>query len=304
MTSPARNRIDLHCHTTRSDGLRAPRELFADMTSWGLGLAAITDHDTLEGYRELRDAGLGAGEGPGPRLIAAVEINSVNDGELGRRHGLGRDGAELHILGFGVDAEDEAFEAALRQQRQARALRFVRIVDRLRELGRPIDEALAMMPAGDDDALGRPRAARAMVRAGYVTSVDEAFDAWLGHARPAYVPRAGLDAQGAIAAIRAAGGVAVLAHSPAAPDLPEMIGLLRDRGLGGLEVHYRGWPAQRVAAMAAYAEAEDLVATGGSDYHGDLMSYAAAQATLHVPEEVGERLLAAIAAARAARASA
>jgi 3',5'-nucleoside bisphosphate phosphatase len=296
------NRVDLHCHTDRSDGVQPPLELYEDMRRAGMRLVAVTDHDTLAGFRELHAAGLGrTADAAGPRLIPALEINTIA-GEIMDRHGLGREGEELHILGFGVDPDDPTLEATLARQRASRGERFRRTVEQLRELGTPVDYHLAAI--GDDSwALGRPHVARALIRAGYATSVDDAFDRFLDHGRPAYIPRLGLGPREAIDAIAAAGGLPVLAHAPAAPERADVIAELQDWGLVGLEVYYRSFSPDVVARMAAFAAERRLLPTGGSDYHGDLMGYADTQKLTYVPDEVGERLLEAIDASRRGRAA-
>jgi len=300
VTSRRPNRVDLHSHSRRSDGVLEPADLYGKMARYGMRVVALSDHDTLAGHRELRAAGLG--ERPsrdGPQLISAVEINTLA-GSVLRRHGMGRDGEELHILGFGMDPDDAVFEARLARQRDGRRVRLEATVECLRRHGASIDEQLpqilaAVGPTGHD-ALGRPHIARALILAGHADSVDDAFERWIDHGRPCYVPREGLGPRDAIDAIRTAGGLPVLAHSPAAPERPEVIAELKDWGLAGLEVHYRTFLPETVARMAAFAKERGLLATGGSDYHGDTMDYAESQAETWVPDEAAERLLEAIAA--------
>jgi hypothetical protein len=249
---------------------------------------ALSDHDTLAGVRELYSSGGVAGafgaSGPGApklplELLAGVEINSVATGIDDLWEG------ELHILGLGVDPDDDAFEAALRRQRDARAVRFGRILDRLRDLGLPVDVQADGLAAGPGSSLGRPQIARLLVAAGHSGSVDEAMQTLLARGRPAYVERQGLGPAQAIAAIRAAGGLPVLAHfSDAAARLDLMKELIRV-GLGGLEVHYRMFDAETVTELAAVAAELRLVPTGGSDYHGDVETYAQAHSALFVPDE-------------------
>jgi predicted metal-dependent phosphoesterase TrpH len=298
VTSRRLNRVDLHTHSRRSDGVLEPTDLYSRMTRYGMRVVALSDHDTLAGYRELRAAGLGERPSPdGPQLIPAVEINTLAGAVLGR-HGMGRDGEELHILGFGIDPDDEIFEARLSRQREGRRIRLDATVECLRRHGAPIDDQLpgilaAVGPTGHD-ALGRPHIARALMSAGHADSVDDAFARWIDHGRPCYVPREGLGPRDAIEAIRAAGGLPVLAHSPAAPDRPEVIAELMEWGLAGLEVHYRTFLPATVARMRTFAAERGLLATGGSDYHGDTMDYAEAQAETWVPGDAAERLLEAI----------
>lgn len=299
LTTLRRNRVDLHTHTSRSDGVHPPLELYAQMRDYGMRIVSITDHDSLEGFREVHRAGLGDVAGPdGPQVIPGVEINTIG-GDIAARDGLGRDGDELHILGYGIDVDDPAFRAVRARQRQGRAARIQQVLDRLRELGKPVDEFLSGNVSMD--AMGRPHVARALIRAGYATSVDDAFDRYLDWGMPAYVARIGIGPEEAIRAVTAAGGLAVLAHSPGAPDRPELIERLQGMGLAGLEVYYRTFLPETVERMRAFAETLGLLSTGGSDYHGDTMTYTEAQATTRVPDSVGDALLAAIEAGQTAR---
>ncbi len=301
MTTPARNRVDLHAHTSRSDGVLLPADLYEAMRAWGLRIATISDHDTLDGYRELRDAGIGGGwtrgagfarpDAPGPRLVPGVEINSVARGtfELDRSEG------ELHILGLGVDPDDTAFEAALARQRGSRSVRADEMVARLRAIGMPIDEQLReTMPAGVASP-GRPHIARALVAAGHAESVEDAMRRLLSPGCPGYVPRLGLGPRDAIEAIRAAGGIPSLAHFAAAPDRVDVIDRLRDWGLGAIEAYHSSFDDETRLRMEAFAAGAGLLPTGGSDFHGDTWTYADAMSVTHVPEAAAERLLAALA---------
>jgi predicted metal-dependent phosphoesterase TrpH len=143
---------------------------------------------------------------------------------------------------------------------------------------------------GSDEAVGRPHIARAMVAAGHVTSVQEAFDLWIDRNGPAYVPRQGLRTRDAIDAITAAGGICVLAHYPAAPEQRTLIRLLMDWGVRGLEVYYRRFQRETIDKMVALSDELGLLSTGGSDYHGDTMSYAESNLTTYVPLPAVERL--------------
>ncbi len=290
---PAPSTIDLHSHTNRSDGLLEPAELARQAAAAGVRLLAITDHDTLAGVRSLRASGALP---EGLKLLPGIELNAV----VRDRPDLQE--SEVHVLGLGVDPDDDGLEATLAAQRTARRIRFERMVRRLRDIARPIDDALeALTPTDEDDALGRPRVARAMIAKGYVASVEEAFQRYLSKGRPGYVPRDGLGPIEAIRAIRAAGGLPSLAHFSEAPRRLDVIDELRAAGLGGLEVYYRTFDAPTVAAMESVAAARGLVATGGSDYHGDLGPYGPAHATLWVPPEVEGPLRAAMAESAASR---
>jgi predicted metal-dependent phosphoesterase TrpH len=274
---PGPSTIDLHTHTTRSDGVVGPATLVKSAAAVGVRLLAVTDHDTLAGYREVTAAGHVP---PGITLVPGVEINAIVTRDLGLWEG------ELHILGFGMDPADEAFEATLAAQRRRRRERFEKTVALLRELDLSIDDHLFDVSVSDDDALGRPTVARALIAAGYATTVEDAFRRLLGWGMPGYVPRSGLGPVEAIQAIRAAGGLAALAHFSEAPAKIDVVRELAEAGLGGLEVYYRSFDLATVFAVGEVAAALDLVPTGGSDYHGDTSSYAEAHAGLWVPPEV------------------
>jgi predicted metal-dependent phosphoesterase TrpH len=300
---PGPSTLDLHSHTARSDGLLEPLDLAVAARAAGVRLLAITDHDTLAGYREVRallaDAAGGSG-GPGAEpwgrgpllgleLMPGIELNAV----MANRPELME--SEVHILGFGMDPDDDAFETILQTQRGERRVRFGRMVIRLREIGLPVDSVLdEVPPLGEDAALGRPTLARAMVSLGYARSVEDAFVRFLSRGRPAYVPRGGLGPIEAIGAIRAAGGVPVLAHFSEAPERRDLLAELIAEGLRGLEVYHGSFDAPTVARLHALATELRLLATGGTDFHGDRETYAEAHARLWVPPEVEPVLRAAI----------
>lgn len=298
MTSPLRNRVDLHAHTARSDGVLEPIELYAQMQAWGSTLVAITDHDTLAGARELLTADPGdRARQAGPAIVVGVEINTLADEAIAASLPADSQGVELHVLGLGLDAADTVLEARLAAQRRGRRERLESTLDALDRLGLPVGTHLPTPPGGID-ALGRPHVARALVAAGHADSVDDAFDRFLEPGGPAYVRRIGMGTREAIEAIRAAGGIAVLAHAPWSPEAVEAIDRLIGWGLDGLEVFYPGWDDATIDLMARFARARGLIATGGSDYHGDDRDYASAQAFVHVPPAVGEALMAALEARR------
>lgn len=248
----------------------------------GVRLLALTDHDTLGGFRDV----VAADAVPaGLTLIPGVEINAIVTRDLELWEG------ELHILGFGMDPADEAFESTLAAQRARRRERFERTVARLRELDLSIDDHLSDLSGSEDDALGRPTVARALMGAGHATSVDDAFGRLLGWGKPGYVPRGGLGPIEAIKAIRAAGGLPVLAHFGEAPSRVDLLRELAEAGLGGLEVFYRSFDAATVFAVGEVAATLGLVPTGGTDYHGDTGTYAEAHAASWVPAEVGDGLM-------------
>jgi len=283
---PGPSPVDLHAHSTRSDGVLEPAVLLGAAAAAGVNVFSLTDHDTLGGCRDV----VASGAVPeGLQLIPGVEINAVVD-----RQDLWE--SELHILGFGMDLEDDAFESILSTQRARRRERFERTMVRLRELGLAVDEQLSKLDLRSDDALGRPTLARALVAAGHATSVDDAFQRIVGRGCPAYVPRSGLGPVGAIEAIRAAGGVSSLAHFREGVSRRDLVQELVDAGLAGLEVYYRSFDRPTTEAMAQLAASMGLLATGGSDYHGDSGTYAESHARLWIPPEAGDALEKALAA--------
>ncbi len=227
-TEPGRSTVDLHTHTLRSDGVLQPVELVRAAADSGTRTLAITDHDNLAAYRELI---LGRALPAAIELIPGVEINAL-------ARGIPLQDGELHILGFGMDPDDEAFETALARQRAARRVRFEKTVERLREIGLGVDAQLADLDMTRDDALGRPTIGRALIAAGHATSVEDAFRRLIGWGGPAYVPREGMGPREAIEAIRAAGGVPALAHFSEAPEQMPLLRELVEMGLAGLEVYY------------------------------------------------------------------
>jgi predicted metal-dependent phosphoesterase TrpH len=261
-----------------------PPELVQAAAAVGIRTLAITDHDSIAAYREL----VAAHAVPaGLELLPGVEINALS-------RGIPLAEGELHVLGFGMDPDDEAFEAALATQRAARRLRFERTVERLREIGLGIDDHVAHIDLSRDDALGRPTIGRALIAAGHAASVEDAFQRLIGWGGPAYVQREGMGPRKAIEAIRDAGGVPVLAHFSEAPGQMPLLRELQQLGLAGLEVYYISFRPETVTLVRDVAARLGLLATGGSDYHGDTTSYAEAHSALHVPEEVAGTLRARI----------
>jgi predicted metal-dependent phosphoesterase TrpH len=222
-------------------------------------------------------------------VLAGVEINAV------ARH-LDLPDGELHIVGLGVDPADETFEAVLSGQRGERRRRFERMRLRLRAAGLGVDAQLAGLDLDDGDALGRPTLARALVAAGFATSVQDAFARFVGRGGPGYAPREGLGPIPAIHAIRDAGGLPVLAHFSAAPSRRVLLQELMDAGLAGIEVHHRSFDAATVSAVGAVAEDLGLLPSGGTDYHGDGETYAEAIAETWVPPQIATGVIAALAA--------
>jgi 3',5'-nucleoside bisphosphate phosphatase len=243
--------VDLHTHTTASDGTFTPRELVEEAARRGLRVLAVTDHDSTEGLADALDEV--ARHAP-LQIVPGIEINCDVEG------------AEIHILGYYMDYEAPWFQEFCRAQREERRDRVRRIAARLGELGMDVDpgDIFALVREG---SAGRPHVARAMVKQGYVKSVREAFDKYLAAGRPAYVPRKKLAPEGAVRLIRRAGGVPVFAH----PGLSERDGMIPGMiaaGLMGIECYYSEHSASRTAGYLELCREHDLVATGGSDFHG------------------------------------
>ena len=249
------DRLDLHLHTTHSDGSLPPAEVLALAHKAGVTALAITDHDITTGLPEALEAGARLGI----EIIPGVEISS--------RFGDN----ELHILGYFLEWQDPAFNERLSRLRASRHDRNPRIIERLRELGHDItyDEVKELAVT---ESVGRPHIARVLMDKGYVKSSKEAFDRFLAHGKPAYVARELPEPAEAIAWIRAAKGVPVLAHPLWAKKdgegLFKLCEKLKAEGLGGLEVHYSTHNSKQTADLLDIAKRLDLLVTGGSDFHG------------------------------------
>ncbi|MGI6169568.1 MAG: hypothetical protein ACOYI4_07715 [Christensenellales bacterium] len=263
-------RIDLHMHSTASDGILSPEELLAFCRKNGILIAAICDHDSVEGASK-------AASSQNPRILPAVELSA--------------DSRETHILGYGINTAHSALQSALALLKQSRILRNPKIIRKLQELGINITEQEVARHSGNG-SIGRPHIARVLVEKGYVRSVKEAFERYLSHHKAAYVSREKLSTERCIRLIREAGGLPVLAH-------PSTLGLsfdaleataaqLQAQGLWGLEVFYPGQIAHQ-SAYLSICKNLGLLPTGGSDYHGgeelfpvDTVQYPALEQTLAV----------------------
>lgn len=243
----ARFAIDLHMHSTWSDGTLSPRALVAAAARRGVRTIALTDHDTTDGIAEAR----AAGEANGVSIIAGIELSAWLE-------------REIHVLGYFVDTHHSELTATTRRQSQARIRRVEAICERLASLGIVLDPAPIIASAHGN--VGRPHIARALVAARHVATTVEAFDRYLGNSGPACVPVERLHAADAIALIHAAGGVAVLAH-PGVEQLEAHIPALAAAGLDGLEVDHPAHGRAVADRMRTHARQNGLVPTGGSDFH-------------------------------------
>ena len=241
--------VDLHTHSTASDGARAPREVIRAAHDIGLAAIALTDHDTVDGLVEAR----AEGEALGIRVVAGVELSAV-EGD-----------AETHLLGLHL-RDVGALEGRLRELRQMRLTRAERMVVRLNELGVRVsmDDVLAQAGGG---AVGRPHIARALVNEGWATDVRDAFDRYLGNGKAAFIPKDRLALGDAIAMIHLAGGLAILAH-PGQSGTRARVEALIPLGLDGLEVRHPSHSAEDATRLLALVDHFRLTPSGGSDWHG------------------------------------
>jgi len=259
-------RVDLHIHTTASDGLLNPAEVIQLALDRGLAAIALTDHDTIAGFAEAR----AAAEGTGLEVVPGVEISS--DWPVG----------DFHILGLYVDPWDGPLNESLAAMRAARLQRARKMLEKLAALGMPLDWEEGAASSNGSNAIGRLHIARAMVRRGYVSTIPEAFQHYIGRYGPAYVPRLRMTPVEVIGLIRRAGGIAVLAH-PAASGLVEHIPTLASLGLQGVEVLYPSHSLEDVQVLLRLARQYRLLVTGGSDFHGFGVGEGAPLGSLDVP---------------------
>lgn len=243
---------DFHCHSNRSDGTRSPTDLVHLAAANGVRIFALTDHDTLDGIEQARAA---AAEHPGFTLIPGVEVSCDVAG------------TEVHMLGLFVDITNEPFRAALDRMRHGRIARGERIVTALAGLGAPVEWTRVREIAGEA-SIGRPHIARALIEAGHVADVDEAFARYLDRNSPAYVERERVLPAEAIALIHSANGFAVFAHPPFTDDHERVAAELAEAGLDGMEVYYRHYEPAQVESLRVLAERLGLTPSGGSDFHG------------------------------------
>jgi predicted metal-dependent phosphoesterase TrpH len=277
--------VDLHTHTTASDGTYAPRDLVIEAANRGVRVLAITDHDSTEGLPEAFEEA----EHRRPlELLPGIEINCDVEG------------AEIHVLGYLMDWQAPWFQEFCREQRRERRERVHRMAERMAALGMPFDadEVFAIVKEG---SAGRPHVAQVMVKRGYVKTVREAFDKYLAAGRPGHVPRKKLTPEDAVRLIRRAGGVPVFAH-PGLAGRDELIPGLIAAGLMGIECYYTEHSAQQRATYLQICKDHNLVATGGSDFHGPQVR-AATLGSPTVPMAAVDALRAKAALARASLAS-
>ncbi|GAA3544995.1 phosphatase [Aeromicrobium flavum] len=249
-------RIDLHTHSTRSDGTDAPGDLVRKAKLEGLDAIALTDHDATEGWDEAQ----AAADEVGLRLIRGIEISTQFEG------------LSVHLLGYEFDPTHEPLVQELGRVLGGRNDRLPRLLDKLAGLGMPLTEQDVLAGARDAAAWGRPHVADAMIAKGYIKDRDEAFRDWLVPGKPAYVGRYSADLFEAVRLVCQAGGKPVIAHAWARDSgtkiTPELLAELTEAGLAGLEIDHPDHDARDRAALAAIADDLGLAKTGSSDHHG------------------------------------
>jgi len=275
--------IDLHTHSTCSDGTDGPERIPELAVAAGCSAVALTDHDTLAGIAPARRRANEAGV----TLVTGCEVSCAFRG------------GSAHVLTYFVDPEESPLHDELVRLRHDRVTRNRALAERLADLGIPVTYDEMVAEAAGEESLGRPHVAMLLVRHGVADSIPDAFDRWLGDGRPAHVPKARVTPSEVASLARASGGVAVLAH-PLSLDLgpaglTSAAAELAEGGFAGIEALYGRYSPEQRTRLVELARRADLVATGGSDYHGALkpdLSVGTGTGDLRVPDEVLEQLAA------------
>lgn len=241
---------DLHIHSTASDGRLTPEQVVALALKRGLSVISLTDHDTIAGVDQAQEAA----RGTGLEVIPGIEINTEWEE------------SEVHLLGYYIDYNSQSLQNTLQEIRQAREQRAKTMITKLAELGVELSYEQVKAIAGEA-TICRPHLAQAMTDGGYVASVKEAFEKYLSRGKPGYVPRSKLDPLSALKIIKRAKGIPVLAH-PGLAERDDLIPVLVENGLLGIEVHYPLHTTAMVAKYSDYCQRHHLVTTGGTDFHG------------------------------------
>ena len=251
--------IDLHSHTTRSDGTLSPTELILHAHSIGLEALAVTDHDTIAGVEEAMDAGM------------RLRIEVISGAELSIEYDLPESG-HMHVVGLFLDTSSRELRDGpdwLRKKREERTPKILKILD---EHGVHLTEEEIMERAGGA-SVGRPHMAGLMVEKGYVSSIKEAFDLYLKKGAVAYAPKEKFPLGKAIDMIRSAGGIPILAHPYSLKlgdqALEDLLVYMKNKGLAGMEVYYSNHTPEQTELYLSLARKLDLIVSGGSDFHGE-----------------------------------
>ena len=244
--------VDLHIHSTASDGKLTPAEVVQEAAERGLTFIALADHDTIDGIAQAQNA---AKSFPDLKVIPGVEISTdIPQGEV-------------HVLGYFIDYADPQLKTALDKFRNSRLMRAQGMIAKLNKLGMNIDWQRVQDIAGGS-SIGRPHIAQAMLEKGYIASMKQAFTDYIGRNGPAYVEREKMTPAEAVELILKAKGLPVLAHPLTAGDAEAMTIELQAAGLAGIEAYYDGYTPPEINQLVGLADKYNLIATGGSDYHG------------------------------------
>jgi len=242
----------LHLHTNKSDGAFTPKDLVYFLYTKGIKVISITDHDSVEGIEEgLREARI-----LGIELIPGIELSAEYKGE------------EVHVLGYYIDTKSEFLQNYLKKFREARKERFLKMLEKLKKLGIELEVDLERFDS--EKSIGRPHLAQELVKGGFVSSVEEAFQKYLGDNGPAYVKKFKIEVSEAIEIIHKSGGIAVLAHPGLLNRFEEVIDLSVLSGIDGIEVFHPKNPQYMEDRLREIAFKNNLMITGGTDFHGTL----------------------------------
>jgi 3',5'-nucleoside bisphosphate phosphatase len=249
--------IDLHCHSTASDGTLTPAELMVKARESGVNYIALTDHDTVDGIIEAE------------KTASGLNINLVKGIEIS----CNLDSGELHIVGLFVDIKNEALTGLCSELIKFRLERNIRLYDKFHSIGIDIDKSLLLENGKDMGKLGKPNFARYLYRKGYVKHEKEAYSLYLNRGGLADVAKEKIDDYTAINVIHEAGGISILAHPDQTnifnfSDFKKFISGLKSRGLDGIEVYYTNYNKKQIKFYKNIANVHDLLISGGSDYHG------------------------------------
>jgi predicted metal-dependent phosphoesterase TrpH len=246
------NQVDLHIHSTASDGKFSPKAIVSKAAALGLTVIALADHDSVDGIAPALEA---ARAFPKLKVIPAIEISTDVPG------------GECHVLGYFIDYTSDELKSALERFRSSRQRRAQGMIAKLGALGIQIDWQRVQQIAGDG-TIGRPHIAQAMLEKGYITSIKDAFTGYIEHGGPAYVEREKMTPVEAVKLVLRSNGLPVLAHPFTVADPEALIIELKAAGLVGLEAYYDNYTTEEIESLVSLVDRHGLIATGGSDYHG------------------------------------